>query len=111
MRRRQWDTTLYELAEDQAGYFTAAQAREAGLHQVRLVQLHQLLHAARCVVERDALQFPEHCPPAALQRPGFAARHVPCAGALGRARAPHVAPERRARVPAQTRRDGRAAAA
>ena len=41
MRRRQWDTTLYELAEDQAGYFTAAQAREAGLHQVRLVQLHQ----------------------------------------------------------------------
>ena len=41
MRRRQWDTTLYELAEAQAGYFTAAQAREAGLHQVRLVQLHQ----------------------------------------------------------------------
>jgi predicted transcriptional regulator of viral defense system len=40
MRRRQWDTTLYELAEDQAGYFTAAQARAAGLHQVRLVQLH-----------------------------------------------------------------------
>jgi len=41
MRRRQWDTTLYELAEEQAGYFTAAQAREAGLHQVRLAQLHQ----------------------------------------------------------------------
>ena len=41
MRRRQWDTTLYELSEDQAGYFTAAQAREAGLHQVRLSQLHQ----------------------------------------------------------------------
>lgn len=41
MRRRQWDTTLYELAEGQAGYFTAAQAREAGLHQVRLAQLHQ----------------------------------------------------------------------
>ena len=41
MRRRQWDITLYELAEDQAGYFTAAQARGAGLHQVRLVQLHQ----------------------------------------------------------------------
>ena len=41
MRRRQWDTTLYELAEAQAGYFTAAQAREAGLHQVRLAQLHQ----------------------------------------------------------------------
>jgi predicted transcriptional regulator of viral defense system len=41
MRRRQWDATLYELAEAQAGYFTAAQAREAGLHQVRLAQLHQ----------------------------------------------------------------------
>ena len=41
MRRRQWDTTLYELAEGQGGYFTAAQARHAGLHQVRLVQLHQ----------------------------------------------------------------------
>jgi predicted transcriptional regulator of viral defense system len=41
MRRRQWDTTLYELAEAQAGYFTAAQARAAGLHQVRLAQLHQ----------------------------------------------------------------------
>ena len=40
MRRRQWDTTLYELAENQSGYFTAAQARAAGLHQVRLVQLH-----------------------------------------------------------------------
>lgn len=41
MRRRQWDTMLYELAEAQTGYFTAAQAREAGLHQVRLAQLHQ----------------------------------------------------------------------
>jgi predicted transcriptional regulator of viral defense system len=41
MRRRQWDTTLYELAEGQAGYFTAAQAREAGLQQVRLAQLHK----------------------------------------------------------------------
>ncbi len=41
MRRRQWDTTLYELAEEQAGYFTAAQARGAGLHQVRLAQLHR----------------------------------------------------------------------
>ena len=41
MRRRQWDTTLYALAEAQAGYFTAAQAREAGLHQVRLAQLNQ----------------------------------------------------------------------
>lgn len=41
MRRRQWDTTLYQLAETQAGYFTAAQARRAGLQQVRLAQLHQ----------------------------------------------------------------------
>lgn len=41
MRRREWDTTLYELAETQAGYFTAAQARNAGVLQVRLIQLHQ----------------------------------------------------------------------
>lgn len=41
MRRRQWESTLYELADGQAGYFTAGQAREAGLHQVRLVQLHK----------------------------------------------------------------------
>jgi len=41
MRRRRWDTTLYHLAEGQAGYFTAAQAREAGLQQVRLAQLHK----------------------------------------------------------------------
>lgn len=41
MKRRQWDTTLFELAERQAGYFTAAQARAAGLHQVRLAQLHK----------------------------------------------------------------------
>src|SRR5438552_4571898 len=40
MRHRRWDITLYELAEGQAGYFTAVQARDAGLHQVRLVQLH-----------------------------------------------------------------------
>lgn len=40
MKHRQWDSTLYALAEQQAGYFTAAEAREAGLHQVRLVQLH-----------------------------------------------------------------------
>jgi len=39
MHKRQWDTVLYEIAEDQAGYFTAAQARAAGLHQIRLVQL------------------------------------------------------------------------
>ena len=39
MRKRQWDTVIYGIAEDQAGYFTAAQARAAGLHQVRLVQL------------------------------------------------------------------------
>jgi predicted transcriptional regulator of viral defense system len=41
MHRREWDTVLYGLAEDQSGYFTAAQARAAGLHQVRLVQLTQ----------------------------------------------------------------------
>jgi hypothetical protein len=41
MNKRQWDTVLYGIAEDQAGYFTAAQARAAGLHQVRLVQLAQ----------------------------------------------------------------------
>jgi predicted transcriptional regulator of viral defense system len=41
VQRRLWDTTLYELAEDQAGYFTAAQARAAGLPQVRLAQLYK----------------------------------------------------------------------
>lgn len=41
MHKRQWDSVLYGIAEDQAGYFTAAQARAAGLHQVRLVQLAQ----------------------------------------------------------------------
>jgi predicted transcriptional regulator of viral defense system len=41
MHRRQWDATLYGIAEDQSGYFTAAQAKAAGLHQVRLVQLFQ----------------------------------------------------------------------
>jgi predicted transcriptional regulator of viral defense system len=41
MHKRQWDTVLYGIAEDQAGYFTASQARAAGLHPVRLVQLAQ----------------------------------------------------------------------
>jgi predicted transcriptional regulator of viral defense system len=41
MKTRHWDTTLYELAESQSGYFTAAQARAAGLHPVRLVQLER----------------------------------------------------------------------
>jgi predicted transcriptional regulator of viral defense system len=41
MHKRQWDTVLFGIAEDQSGYFTAAQARAAGLHQVRLVQLTQ----------------------------------------------------------------------
>ena len=41
MHKREWDTVLYGIAEDQAGYFSAAQARAAGLHQVRLVQLAQ----------------------------------------------------------------------
>lgn len=39
MHKRQWDTVLYEIAEGQSGFFTAAQAKAAGLHQVRLVQL------------------------------------------------------------------------
>lgn len=39
MRSREWDTTLYEVAENQLGYFSAAQARDAGVHPVRLVQL------------------------------------------------------------------------
>ena len=41
MHKRQWNTVLYDIAKDQTGYFTAAQARAAGLHQVRLVQLRQ----------------------------------------------------------------------
>jgi predicted transcriptional regulator of viral defense system len=41
MKPRRWDTTLYDLAENQSGYFTAAQARAAGLHPVRLVQLER----------------------------------------------------------------------
>jgi hypothetical protein len=41
MRSRQWSTKLYDIAESQLGYFTAAQARAAGIHQVRLIQLHQ----------------------------------------------------------------------
>jgi predicted transcriptional regulator of viral defense system len=39
MNKRDWDRVLYGIAEDQGGYFTAAQARAAGLYQVRLVQL------------------------------------------------------------------------
>ena len=35
MQKRRWDTVLYGIAEDQAGYFTAAQARAAGLSQKR----------------------------------------------------------------------------
>lgn len=41
VKPRRWDTLLYDLAEAQLGYFTTAQAREAGLHPVRLVQLHR----------------------------------------------------------------------
>lgn len=41
MKPRRWDTLLYDLAEGQLGYFTTAQAREAGVHPVRLVQLHR----------------------------------------------------------------------
>ena len=41
MRRRQWDDILYKVAEGQAGYFTAAQGRDAGVLQVRLAQLYR----------------------------------------------------------------------
>lgn len=41
MKPRRWDTLLYDLAEGQLGYFTTAQARDAGVHPVRLVQLHR----------------------------------------------------------------------
>lgn len=41
MSPREWHQKLYELAEGQLGYFTAAQARSAGVLQVRLVQLHR----------------------------------------------------------------------
>lgn len=41
MLAREWDAKLYEIAEAQLGYFTAAEARAAGVRQVRLVQLHQ----------------------------------------------------------------------
>lgn len=41
MLPRQWDDALYEVALGQAGYFTAAQARDAGVLQVRLSQLHK----------------------------------------------------------------------
>lgn len=41
MRSREWPNRLYDIAESQLGYFTAAQARAAGVHQVRLIQLHK----------------------------------------------------------------------
>ncbi len=40
MRAREWPGRLYQIAESQLGSFTAAQARVAGVHQVRLIQLH-----------------------------------------------------------------------
>jgi hypothetical protein len=46
MKARRWDTTLYELAGSQAGYFTAAQARVAGLHPVRLTARDRILSNA-----------------------------------------------------------------
>ena len=39
MRRREWDNKLYEIAETQVGYFSASQAREAGVNPITLVQL------------------------------------------------------------------------
>lgn len=41
MRSREWSNKLYEIAESQLGYFTASQARSAGVQQVRLIQLNQ----------------------------------------------------------------------
>lgn len=41
MQRSHWGKKLYEIAEGQLGYFTAAQAKAAGVLQVRLVQLHK----------------------------------------------------------------------
>ncbi len=41
MLPREWDQKLYEIAEGQLGYFTAAQAKAAGMRQVRLVQLYK----------------------------------------------------------------------
>lgn len=39
MRYREWDTKLYEIAETQLGYFTAAQSRSAGIAPIKLIQL------------------------------------------------------------------------
>ncbi len=37
MRRREWDTKLYDIAEAQLGYFSTAQARDAGINPIRLL--------------------------------------------------------------------------
>lgn len=39
MRRREWDTKLFGIAEAQLGYFSTAQAREVGINPIRLLQL------------------------------------------------------------------------
>jgi predicted transcriptional regulator of viral defense system len=39
VRYREWDTKLYEIAETQLGYFTAAQSRSAGIAPIKLVHL------------------------------------------------------------------------
>ena len=39
MRHREWDTKLYGIAEAQLGYFSTAQARDAGINPIRLIQL------------------------------------------------------------------------
>ena len=41
MRSREWPDKLYDIAEPQLGHFTATQARAAGVHPVRLIQLHE----------------------------------------------------------------------
>lgn len=39
MTKRSYDEVLYQIAEDQLGYFTAAQAKAAGLVPVRILQM------------------------------------------------------------------------
>ena len=39
MLHREWDTRLYQIAESQLGYFTTAEANDAGVHRARLAQL------------------------------------------------------------------------
>jgi predicted transcriptional regulator of viral defense system len=47
MHTREYDQKLYDVAESQLGYFTADQARQAGVHPVRLIQLAKAGHIER----------------------------------------------------------------